>query len=208
MRIHNPLDKILKNEIKIRILRFLCKTSAEWSGRQLAQEIKVSPASCHKALRELRGESVLLLKNVGRSYLYYLNEKNIVVTDLLKPLFDEENKISGRLYKDLKTNIAIKFKSEVISMAIFGSIKKKKERATSDIDIIIVAKNLNSKPKIEKYFEEINKEVSEKYGNIVSPYILTIKEFRVKYKKNLAVIKSLFSSHNLIYGKSLDKIIK
>ena len=44
MRVHNPLDKILSNEIKVKILRFLCKTEAEWSGRQIAKEIKVSSA--------------------------------------------------------------------------------------------------------------------------------------------------------------------
>lgn len=52
MRVHNPLDKILNNELKVKILRFLCKTGAEWSGRQIAQEIKVSPVS---TIRYARG---------------------------------------------------------------------------------------------------------------------------------------------------------
>jgi len=53
MRVHDPLNKILNNEVKVKILRFLCRTEAEWSGRQIAQELKVSPAAAHKALREL-----------------------------------------------------------------------------------------------------------------------------------------------------------
>ena len=53
MRVHDPLDKILNNEVKVKILRFLCKTEAEWSGRQIAQEIKVSPAQGKQASARL-----------------------------------------------------------------------------------------------------------------------------------------------------------
>lgn len=93
MRVHDPLDKILNNGIKIKILRFLCKTEVEWSGRQIAQEIKVSPAACHKALRELNNERALLLRSIGKSYLYRLNKENLIISDLLKPLYERESKI-------------------------------------------------------------------------------------------------------------------
>ena len=89
MRVHNPLDKILSKETKVKILRFLCKTEAEWSGRQIAKEIKVSPAACHKALRELNNEGALLLRGIGKSNLYSLNKENLIVSDLLKPLYRE-----------------------------------------------------------------------------------------------------------------------
>mgnify|MGYP001084750544 CR=1 FL=1 len=85
MRVHDPLDKILNNEVKIKILRFLCKTEAEWSGRQIAQEMKVSPAACHKALRELNNEGALLLRSVGRSYLYRLNKENLSLIHISEP---------------------------------------------------------------------------------------------------------------------------
>ena len=45
IRIHNPLDKILNNEAKIKILRFLCSKEAEWSGIQIAKEIKLNPVT-------------------------------------------------------------------------------------------------------------------------------------------------------------------
>lgn len=93
MKVHDPLNKILNNEVKVKILRFLCRTEAEWSGRQIAQEIKVSPAAAHKALRELNNERALLLRSVGRSYLYRLNSENFIILELLKPLYEKENKI-------------------------------------------------------------------------------------------------------------------
>ncbi|MCD5401362.1 winged helix-turn-helix domain-containing protein, partial [candidate division NPL-UPA2 bacterium] len=87
MRVHDPLDKILNNEVKVKILRFLCRAEAEWSGRQIAREIKVSPAACHKALRELNNERALLLRSIGKSHLYCLNKENLIISELLKPLY-------------------------------------------------------------------------------------------------------------------------
>ncbi|RKY87518.1 hypothetical protein DRQ11_06020 [candidate division KSB1 bacterium] len=126
MKIHNPLDNILNNEVKVKILRFLCKTEAEWSGRQIAQEIKVSPAATHKALRELNNERVLYLRSVGKSYLYRLNKENLIISELLKPLFEKESKIPSEVYKAIVRNISSFVREDIVSIAIFGSLKRKK----------------------------------------------------------------------------------
>ncbi|OGL44151.1 MAG: hypothetical protein A2149_09040, partial [Candidatus Schekmanbacteria bacterium RBG_16_38_11] len=160
MRIYNPLDKILNNEVKIKILRFLCKTEAEWSGRQIAQEIKVSPASCHKALRELNNEGMLLLRSVGKSYLYSLNKSNLIISELLKPLYKKESKISDEMAKEIITNISSGVIGDIVSIAVFGSIKMKRERATSDIDLLILVKDEGNKKMVEKDFEKISEKVT------------------------------------------------
>ena len=138
MRVHDPLNKILNNEVKVKILRFLCRTEAEWSGRQIAQEIKVSPAAAHKALRELNNERALLLRSVGRSYLYRLNSENFIILELLKPLYEKENKIPEQVYAEIVRNISSLVINDIISMAVFGSMKRKKEKSTSDIDLLVL----------------------------------------------------------------------
>lgn len=59
MRFTKPLDAILNTEVKTRILRFLCKTNAEWNGSQIAKEIGITPAAAHAALSALYREGVL-----------------------------------------------------------------------------------------------------------------------------------------------------
>lgn len=203
MRVHDPLDKILNNEIKVKILRFLCKTEAEWSGRQIAKEIEVSPAACHKSLRELNSERVLLLRSIGKSYLYSLNKENFVISDLLKPLYGKERKIPEEIYEAI-SSLVIK---DIVSIAVFGSVKRKKERPTSDIDLLIVVKNPENRKAVEKDFEKVNEKIMDKFGNTVSTYIQTVEEFKSKYKKKVPLIKNILKSHNLLFGRSLEELL-
>ena len=207
MRVHDPLDKILNNEIKIKILRFLCKTEAEWSGRQIAQEIKVSPAACHKALRELNNERALLLRSIGKSYLYRLNKENLIISDLLKPLYERESKIPDEVYRDIVRNISSLVIKDIVSIAVFGSIKKGKERPTSDIDLLVLVRNPEDKRKVEEDFGKVNEKIIGKFGNTISSYIQSIEEFKLKYKKSLALVKNILKSHRLLFGKPLEELL-
>ncbi|MCK4532396.1 nucleotidyltransferase domain-containing protein [bacterium] len=207
MRINKPLDKILNSEVKVKILRFLCRTEAEWNGRQIAKEIKITPATCHKALRELNFEQVLLLKNVGKSYLYRLNKENFLISALLKPLYEKENQLHREVYKAIIENINPIAKKNIVSIAVFGSIQVKKEQPTSDIDLLILVSDKKYKVQIEENFEKVNRNIFDKFGNVVSPYIQTTAEFKLKYKKGLPLIKKILRSHNLLFGKDLEGII-
>ncbi|MDH5662380.1 MAG: nucleotidyltransferase domain-containing protein [Elusimicrobiota bacterium] len=207
MRVHDPLDKILNNELKIKILRFLCKTDAEWSGRQIAQEIKVSPAACHKALRELNNERALLLRSIGRSYLYRLNKENLIISEMLKPLFERESKIPDDVYRAIVKNISSLVIKDIASIAVFGSIKRRKERPTSDIDLLVLVRNPEDKRKVEEDFGKVNEKIIGKFGNTISSYIQTIEEFELKYKRGLALVKNILKSHKLLFGKPLEELL-
>jgi len=207
MRVHDPLDKILNNEVKVKILRFLCKTEAEWSGRQIAQEMKVSPAACHKALRELNNEGALLLRSVGRSYLYRLNKENIIISELLKPLYERESKIPDDVYRAIVRNISSLVIDDIASIAVFGSMKKGKERSTSDIDLLVLVRKPEDKRKVEEDFGKVNEKVVGKFGNTVSSYIQTVEEFKLKYKRGLALVKNILKSYRLLFGKPLEDLL-
>ncbi len=207
MKVRNPLDKILNNEVKVKILRFLCKTGVEWSGRQLAKEIRISPATCHKALRELNNERVLLLRSVGKSYLYHLSEENFVVSDLLKPLYERESKILKEIYKTIVESVSSPVINNIVSIAIFGSVQKEKEHSVSDIDILVLVGKEKDKVKTEKNFERVNENIVRKFGNTVSPYIQTVREFKLKRRRNVALIKNILKSHKLLFGKPLEELV-
>ena len=205
MRIHNPLDKILNNEVKVKILRFLCKTEVEWSGRQIAREIKVSPAACHKSLRELNSERALLLRSVGKSYLYRLNKGNLIVSKLLKPLYGRESKIPDKIYEAIIGNVPTL--DNIVSIAVFGSIKRKKERATSDIDLLVLVRNLEDKEKVEEDFGKVNEKIIKMFGNTISPYIQSLEEFKSKHKRGLPLVRNILKSHKLLFGTPLEELL-
>ena len=207
MRAHNPLDRILNSKVKVKILRFLCRTEAEWTGRQIAQEIKVSPAACHKALHELDNERVVLVRSVGTSHLYHSNKDNVIISELIKPLYKRESTIPDEIYEAIVRNISSVAVRSIISVAVFGSMKKRKERATSDVDLLVLVRNKTDKKKVEKDLEKVNEKVMDKFGNIVSPYVQSVGEFRSKYKKGLPLAKNIAKFHKLLFGKPLGEML-
>ena len=208
MKITNPLDTILDNQAQIKILRFLCRTGAQWNGRQIAKEVGVTPATAHKALHSLNKEGVLLLSNVGKTHVYSLNEDRLIVSDMLKPLFTKEDRMLDNVVSIIKRKIASAgIRKEIVSVALFGSVNARHDHAGSDIDLVVIMENQGSKAGAEHLFEDIDKKVSNQFGNTVAPYINTLSEFRAKHNQGLGVIKSILKGYNVIYGKDLKGIL-
>jgi len=208
MKITKPLDNILNTDVKVRILRFLCRTSAEWNGRQIAKEIGVSPKAAHEALSTLNKERVLLLRNMGKTHVYSLNTDNFLVSKLLKPLFLNEDNILNDIINTIKRKISTsKVKKGILSVAIFGSVSAGEDHPASDIDLVVIVKDAKAKTITERLFEEIDSKISKEFGNVVSPYINIKAVFKTKHKKGLPVIKNILKSHNLIYGERLESLL-
>ncbi|MFH1442091.1 MAG: nucleotidyltransferase domain-containing protein [Candidatus Omnitrophota bacterium] len=208
MKFTKPLDEILNTETKIRILRFFCRTGAQWNGSQIAKEIKITPAATHTALRALEKEGLLILCNMGKTHVYSLKEDSFLVLNLLKPLFTKEDKILDTIIGLIKREIlGFKARKGIVSVALFGSINIHKDRSTSDIDLAVIVENAKVKPVIERLFGELDARISKEFGNTLSPYVNTRTEFKAKHKKGLVVIKNILKSHNLIYGEKLKSLL-
>lgn len=208
MKFTKPLDSILNTEAKTRILRFFCRTNAEWSGNQIAREIGVSAPATHAALNSLYKEGVLQLRNMGSTHVYSLKQDSVLVSTLLKPLFANEDKLLDNVIEVVKRKISSsKTKKKILSAALFGSTNIQQETPVSDIDIAVVVEDAKAKPSVERLFEEIDANVSKEFGNTVSPYVNTLVEFKSKRKQGLAVIKNIMKSYRLIYGKRLESLL-
>ncbi len=209
MRLNRPLDKILNNEIKIRVLRIFCQNQGEMSGRQIARMAGVTPKTAHEILQDLLGEGVLVLRAVGKTYLFCLNEDRLLVKDVLRPLFVAENALIGRLFDIIRTTIdQSDLKNDIISVAVFGSIHAGTERPASDVDLLVIVKNAVSKRKTEVLFSQIDRQVSSLWGNLVSPYINGLAEFKRNAKKKTGPVPGILKSYQLIYGDRLEKILR
>lgn len=206
MRLHNPLEKILNNEIKVKLLRLLCRTGAEWSGRRIADEIRASPAAAHKALSGLQREGILRLRTIGKSYLYSLEQDNLIVKSLLKPLFKKEEILPVTL-ANITKRLPVFLRKKIVSLVIFGSVSRKKERPFSDIDLFFVVKEKGDKSLLDEAMERINLKFMKQYGNMLSPYILSEQEFRLGLKKGQPLLKNIMRDQQLVFGKSLTSIL-
>lgn len=209
MRLNSPLDKILNNETKIRVLRIFCRTAGEMSGRQMAKMAGVTPKTAHETLQDLLREGALVMRAVGKTHLFRLNEDRAIVHEVLKPLFLFEKNLSGRLFDMIRAAIKKSaFKDDILSVALFGSVHAKTERADSDVDLLVIVKTSGLKKKVETLFFDIDQRLSSQWGNLISPYINSIAEFRAKVRNKTGPAPDILKSYQLIYGDRLEKLLR
>lgn len=208
MKFTNPLDEILNTETKVKIIRFLCKTNAEWNGSQIAKEINTTTAAALTALQTLQQEGLLTWRTMGKAHVYRLRAESFLVSELLQPLFIKEARILDMLIALIRRKVAnSKVRKDIVSVALFGSVGERRERATSDIDLIVVLEHAKAKPVIERLFSEVGEKISKQFGNTIAPYLNTRHEFKGKNKKGIEIIKNILKTYKLIYGERLETLL-
>ena len=209
MRLNSPLDNILNNGIKIRVLRILCQNAGEISGRQMAKMVGVTPKTAHEILQDLLRESVLLMRAVGKTHLFRLNGERAIVHEILKPLFLLEKTLSERLFDIIRGAIKKSaLKDDILSVALFGSVHAKTERAASDVDLFVIIRTAELKKKTETLFSGIDEQLTPQWGNLISPYINSLAGFRINAKKKTGPVSQILKSYQLICGDRLEKLLR
>ena len=156
-RINKPLNKILNSETKVEILRLLCQTGMEMTGRKIAEAIKVAPPKTHSNLQELVNERVLQMRAAGKAYLFRLNESLPIVKEVMRPMFKTENNLRENLFKSIIEQVQnSELKKDIVNISLFGSVFNMTDKARSDIDIYVVIKNPEMKERIEELFGDID----------------------------------------------------
>jgi predicted nucleotidyltransferase len=209
MRLNSPLDKILNGEYKVRVLRIFCRDSSEMSGRQMAKMAGMTPKTAHEILQDLLREGVLIMRVVGKTHLFRLNEERAIVHKVLKPLFSSEKTLGERLFDIIcRTIKGGPLRNDILSVALFGSVHAKTERAASDVDLFVVVRTVELKKKTEALFSDIDERLTPQWGNLISPYINSMAEFKANAKKKTGPVPHILKSYQLIYGDRLEKLLR
>ncbi|OIO35930.1 MAG: hypothetical protein AUJ74_04390 [Candidatus Omnitrophica bacterium CG1_02_44_16] len=208
MRFTHPLDMILSSAVKVRVLRIFCRAGVELSGRQTAKMVGATPKTAHEVLQGLMREGLILMKVAGKTHLFRLNEGQ-VMSGILKGLFADEEKLKGWLLEAIVASVKqSSLKSDVLCIALFGSIYEKTQGPSSDVDLLVVVKTAEDKKKVEDLFFQIDERVSSRWGNPIAPYVNSLLEFRNKAKKATGVVPHILKSYQLIYGDRLERLLR
>lgn len=196
MQFHDLVEMLLGSRVKVKVLRTLWRyREKEFTIRELAKFLGVSHTGIKKVVDELERTNVLRLRTVGRSYAFRLN-MNSYAANIVGRTFEME---SGAL-SELRDVIREKLKSRfVTSAALYGSVVERKEMSRSDIDLLIIT---NQREKVEEIVAELQKDVSERFGNSISAYYVSEEDLRKKRKE--PPIKQALQNHMLICGKPLE----
>ncbi|MEW6203037.1 MAG: nucleotidyltransferase domain-containing protein [bacterium] len=84
----------------------------------------------------------------------------------LKYLNPDEQKALDEFLSELFTN----FEGQVDSLCLFGSKARGESTEESDIDLLIIFKNIHNKREIIRWLSEVESEINMKYGVLISSY--------------------------------------
>lgn len=176
MRFHNPLSDVLGSRIKLDILRTLSRTRSDHTGRELARLVGYSHNATRSALEDLERNGLVIQRQAGRANLYSIDQDNIIFTDILTSAFRIEDGLLDKVAGIVKKRVG----NGLSSIVIFGSVARGEEGPGSDIDMVVVFKDGTDLPEKEDKVHDAALEVVRRFGNQLSPILLTESELEKK----------------------------
>jgi len=202
MIINNILQHIFSTPSNVIVLRTLNSRVVGISGREIARISKLSTRTAQSVLANLESLGLVNRTIGGRDHLFTLNRNNKIVSKLIKYIFEFEDGFS----KEIISSIKKKLSPLVSSLIIFGSVARKEEESSSDLDLCIV--HTKNKIKIENSVSELRDRLYDDYKVTLAPFYITETDFKKRAKRNQSPVNSIIKEGILITGKPIRELIK
>jgi predicted nucleotidyltransferase len=169
MRFHRPLDDLLGNPVRLRVLRVLSRSPGlGFTGRELAHLCGSSPTQTIASLHRLEDSGVVRREVAGSAHLWRLTTEHLLADRLVK-LFAEE----AGLLEELRCELKVAIRDLPVSEAsIFGSVARGDEGPRSDIDLFLRVRSARQKDRVADEIAERTTSLALRYGNPVSTIVL------------------------------------
>jgi predicted nucleotidyltransferase len=152
--------------------------------RELARLVGKQPGVFQRDINKLVEENILSSYYQANSRYFELN-KNHPLFPELKSIFFKTVGIEGTLKKELKELKGIK------EAFIYGSFAQKREKSSSDIDILVIG-SVNEDGLIDKITP-----LEKKFAREINYTLITEKEFQKKIKENNSFLENVLSKKRI-----------
>jgi len=184
MKFHLSPSDLFRSDVKLKIIKFLLTHEAPMSEREIASVLKISHMSVNRTMQDLAELNLVHYVTVGKAHLWKVHQNSYAYRMFERLVKNMEVIVDplGELKQTILKHIPLKL---VERLMIFGSIGRESETSNSDIDLFILLKNADGQKKIEEAVDKLSNECLEIFGNRLSPYILTIQQYKQKEKLNI-----------------------
>ena len=197
----------LHEDSPTRILRFLWRSSAEWSGREIARKVGLSAPACHESLKKLDARGLVQLRRVSNVHLYKINPENYLVQNVFARLFETEASLPKQVAAVVRKSLLVSPDCGIISIVLFGSMARGTERLGSDLDLLVVLAAKAGQKALEPRVERLRAMLFKRFSVPLSPYIQTLPELRRKHERKLPLIREILKDGQTIYGKAIGELL-
>lgn len=184
---------ITKSKIRRDLLTlFFTNPSQKYYLRELQRVLSYSAGSIRRELLKFQRDNLFNTQRVGNLLYYSLNSNHPLFKEM-KSIVSKTVGVEGSLKKMLLSINRIKL------AFIYGSFATKKEKVTSDIDIMIVGN-----PDTSSLNEKIAG-LEKKLRREINPTIYSLKEYRAKKRTKSGFVLDLLTNPKImLIGKEND----
>lgn len=124
---------MIKKYALINVIKNIIREIDEFSIRDVARKVNVSPSTAKEALDFLLSNSILDKRILGRNHMFKV--KDSPLTREIKRIYSVYELESSGIVKEILSN-----NKDVLSIVVYGSVAKGTDNKDSDIDILIISR--------------------------------------------------------------------
>lgn len=175
MRLHDPLDGILRGRGSLHVLRILCRfPTGEFTGRELARQSGISLSHLQGTLDDLEWEGLVRKRRAGRSLLWSARPENLLFAPL-EALLALERQLPQRLVEELRAGLR---GAPIRRATLFGSTARSEEQRGSDVDVLLELARASDREALQAVLVALTDRIHDKFGLTVSPTVLSREQLK------------------------------
>lgn len=181
-------------EVKQRVLAFLFGQPARrYQSAELIRLVAGGTGATQRCLRDLVDSELVTVTAIGNQRHYQANAAS--------PVFSELHTLVLRtvaLAEPLRAALA-PLRAQIHEAFVFGSVAKGSERASSDVDLMVVSDSLRHAPLYDRL-----RAAEEKIARTVNPILLTMEQWRARLAQDESFATRVNSGEKIVILEVLD----
>ncbi len=191
-------DEILNPSIRLRVGGLLVSfPEKEFTGREIGGLLGVSHSNVQGALRVLVDDGLASRKRIGGADVFWANKDHFMFK-ALRELFLVKRELPERIAKDLHSA----FRESGMSVTVFGSYARGEAGRTSDLDVLVIAKDRTA---LEDRIGGIEADFARTYGVSLSVKVLSPSDLRRRPVP--PYVQAAAKEGILIWGVPIQRVI-
>jgi predicted nucleotidyltransferase len=201
MRPTYTIDEILGSRSRIAVLRVLRGVGVPLNASQIAARTKLTRPAVATVLADFAEMGIVQSSSAGRANVHTLIRDNVLVTQLIEPLFAAEEEQPEELAAQLRAT----FSHAAESVVLFGSYARGDQDADSDVDVALVARDPSAKELLEETVLTHDVEFRRQFGATLSPLIYEAREAAELHSRAPGLFKSISEDGIVLSGTRPDE---
>lgn len=197
------LENVVGSKAYVRLLRALHSNPHKWFfAKELSELSGLGQGVTLERLERLVQSKVLDMETRGRMTFYRLSIDNPTARRIVELFDDEKDRypklsfVHRAILSEYTSRLESMLKRNIMFIVLFGSVARGTAGPTSDIDVLIVAKNKVE----EKEISKIGARISDKFHANIAQTVVSLEELKKMVKSRESIIKNVQNEGIVLLG--------